>query len=469
MPSPPRPLRHSPPRKPLHERSDSSTNERASPTLRIIGDPQATVYSSTPFPTHPSHILSPKSTRPSGAVLEEVGVSDQHNLTLYPEHGSENSPAKDTRTTAFKGKEKDSSEHANSGSSLPPWPFKSSRHLSPTLDVLPNKEQDFDANDGSFTIDKGFDEDHPEEIVQLPSVGSGPDALGWHSFTQNQTSQQQPVVPKSSDASLSSAESSGTVIRTKQGDRPNRASYSFFPSPSHQEDPRPNSSSDSPSTPVSPSLRNTQIEFSPVSPVSQEPSTSSAIPPTTSHRAVSLPRPDVQENLDVQYPIVQPPTASASWAESSKPATAQPPPRNPNRSQWWKPHLSTVESVGMTDRSSGSQYLAGSARVSRESTGAPNSRSETPPLPAFPRSAYPLRRDITTSTIRVVNEQDDHVGSTLAPVPGSRSSTRFSIFSGSSRGENRRSGLQQTMRPSSKGSFFRDSIPAWARYVFSTS
>lgn len=463
MPSPPRPLRHSPPRKPLHDRSDSSTNERPSPTLRIIGDPHATIYSSTPFPTHPSHILSPKSTRPSGAVLKEVGVSDQ-------EHVSENIPAEYTPTTAVKVKETGDSEDMYSGSGPTQWQVRNSRHLSSTLDVSSNKEQDFDADDRGFTIEQGTRDDHSsEEIVQLPSVGSGPDALGWHSFAQNQTSQQQPVVAKSSDASLSSAESSGTVIRTKVGDRPNRASYSFFPSPARQEGFGPNSSNDPPSTLVNSSIRNTQIESSPISPVSPDPHTSSTIPPTTSHRAVSLPRPDVQKNVNVQYPIFQSPTVSGSWAESSEQATAQPPSRTPNRARWWKPHLSTVESVGMTDRSSGSQQFAGSTRVSRESTGVLNSRSETPPLPVFPRSAYPLGRDLTTSTIRVVNEQDDYVGSTLAPVPGSRSSARFSIFSGSSRGENRRSGLQQTMRPSSKGSFFRDSIPAWARYVFSTS
>ena len=463
MPSPPRPLRRSPPRKPLHDRSDSSTNERASPTLRMIGDPHATVYSSTPFPTHPSHILSPKSTRPPGAVLEEVGVSHQ-------EHVSENIPAEDTRTTAVKGKGTDDSEDAGTGSGPTQWPFRNSGHLSLTLDVSSNKEHDSDANRQGFTLEQGTNDDRPsEEIVQLPSVGSRPDALGWHSFKYSQSSQQQPVVAKSSDASLSSAESSGTVIRTKPGDHPNRASYSFFPSPFRQEDFRPNSSSESPPTPDKQFLRNTEIDSSPVSPVSAEPYTSSTVPPTTIHRAVSLPRPDVQENVNVQYPIVQPPTASGSWAESSEPATVQPPSRTPNRSRWWKPHLSTVESVGTPDRSSGSQYLGGSSRVSRDWTGAPSSRSETPPLPVFPRSAYPLRRDMATSTIRVVNEQDDHVGSTLTPVPGSRSSARFSIFSGSSKGENRRSGLQQTMRPSSRGSFFRDSIPAWARYVLLTS
>lgn len=467
MPSPPRPLRHSPPRKPLHDRSDSSTNERASPTLRIIGDPQATIYTSTPFPTHPSHILSPKTTRPSGAVLEEVGVSDEHNSTLFSGHVSENDPAEHARTASVKEKETDDVIDADTGSGPQPWPHRTSQHVSPTLNFSPEKERDFDANGRSFIMDQGIDEDLPlEEIVQLPSVGSRPNALSSRSFSSSQKSYQQPVLAKSSDASLSSAESTGTVIRTKPEDRSSRASYSFFPSPTRHEDYRANSSSGPPSIPANPSLNTTRFETSPVSPVSPESPAFSHIPSTTSHRAVSIPRSDVQGNVSVQYPVVRPPTTSGSWAQSSEPSTTHPPQRNPNRSRWWKPHLSTVESVGMTDRSSGSQFFAGSSQVSRDSTGAPNSRSESPPLPAFPRSAYPPRRDITNSTIRVVTEQDDHVGSTLAPVPGSRGSTRFSIFSGSSKGENRRSGPQHSARPSSKGSFFRDSIPAWARYVY---
>lgn len=464
MPSPPRPLRHSPPRKPLHERSESSTNERTSPTVRIIGDPHATVYSSTPFPTHPSHILPPKTTRPSGAVLEEVGVSDQHNPT-YPEHVSENILQEVTRTTTVKAKETDESEDTNNGSSSPPWPLRNSKHFSPAPNVPPESVDDYDANDRSFIVGQAVEEGRPsEEIVQLPSVESRPDTPGCYNFNPSQTSYQPPVAAKSSDGSLSSAESTGTVIRTKPRDRPNRASYSAFPSLIRQDNSRANSTSASPTTPVSINPRDSQIETSPISPVSPEsPAAAFPLPPATGHRTVSLPQSHLEEDVHVQYPTIRAPSASESWAESLEPATR--PPRNPNRARW-NPHLSTVESVRMTDRSSGSLYPADASRGSKSSTRAPNSRSETPSLPAFPRSAYSPQIDITTSTIRVVDEQDDYVDGSLAPVPGSRGSNRLSIFSGSSRGENRRSAIFHSTRPSSRGSFFRDSIPAWAKAYY---
>ena len=462
MPSPLRPLRHSPPRKPLHVRSDSATNERASPTVRIIDDPHAAIYSSTPFPTHPSHFLSPKTARPSGVVLEEVGVSDQQDPTV-PERASENIPIEDARTTTAEGKEADDPEDPNDGSIPRPWPLSNSRHLSPTADVSQDDE-DFNAHDRSFIVNQALDEGRiSEEIVHLPSVDSRSDALGSNLFISSQTSYQQPVAAKSSDGSLSSSESTGTVIRTKPRDRPTRAFYSAFPGPNRQHDNIANIPGVSSSAPVNANLRTSQVEASPVYPVSPKSPAASSYQLINSHRAVSVTHSDLGEDVNVQYPVIRPPSAQESWAESSDPASRGQPVRNPNRARW-NPHLSTVESVGMTDRSSGSLFIADS---SRNSPKVPISRSETPPLPAFPPSAYPARRDTTASTIRVINEQDDYVSSNLAPIPGSRGSTRFSIFSGSSRGENRRSGLLHSTRPSSRGSFFRDSIPAWARYVFS--
>ena len=472
MPSPPRPLRHSPPRRPLHDRSDSSTNERISPTVRIIGDPLATIYSSTPFPTHPSHILSPKTSRQGGAVLEDVGVSDPHGPT-WQEHVSEDVFNEGTWATTAQEKTTNDSEDTSNGSNSPPWPLRNSRHLSPTPNVSRQDEEgeeqdgDFDANDRSFIMDQAMDEDrHSEEIVQLPSVDSGSDTLDLHTFTSIHSPHQQPVVAKSSEASLSSTESAGTVIVTRPRDRPSRASYSAFPSSIRQDNSKADTSDIYPTAPVNVNPENSPDTTSPVSPVSPEsPTTLFPRPLATSHRAISLPRSDLQDEVNVQYPVIRPPSALESWAETSEPSSKRPSTRNPNRARW-NPHLSTVESLGMTDRSSGSLHLPDSSRVSKNSTRAPNSRSETPPLPAFPRSAHTSRRDITASTIRVVNEQDDYVHSSLAPVPGSRGSTRFSIFSSSSKGDNQRVGLQQITRPSSRGSFFRDSIPAWARYVY---
>lgn len=459
MPLQPRPLKRSPPRKPLHERSESSTNEQASPTIRLVDNPLAHVYSSTPFPTHPSHILAPKSTKPSGAVSEEVGVSDRHG----PTNVFGNSWAGETSTRYAKAKDAVDSEEENNESPAQSWPLPASRRLSRTLEPASANEPNYNASGRTFIIDQALDDD----IVELPSVASGPDTLDSPysiSNTRRESSYQQsqePVVPKSSDGSLSSIDSTGTVIRTKPRDRPNRASYSAFPNVTRSSNPRSNIPWGSVITPTKSDSGRPEVDtspVSPVSPVSPESLVSSPNQPSTSHRAVSLAPSDVSEGIRVQYPIVRPPTASGSWAETSENASKRPsrnPARNPNR---WNPHLSTVESEGMTDRSSGSLYFANSSHNSH----APSSRSETPPLPVFPRSAYAPRRDVAASTIRVVNERED-VSTALAPIPGSRGSARPSMFSSYSDRGNRKSAIPAT-RPSSRGSFFRDSIPGWARY-----
>ena len=461
MPSPPRPLRRSPPRRPLHERSESSTNERVSPTLRIIDDSHAPIYASSPFPTHPSHILPPKSASASGAVLDKVGVSDEQGSTeVYkrPPREQASNPTANSRSNP-------DLEETYHGSVAERWPLSTSEHLSPTLHITPEADEGYDATSQTFLADPTEEERPSDEIVQLPSVGNGANTLDSQSFTPNATEAyyRQPVALKASDNSLSSNDSTGTVIK-KSYERPTRPFYSAFPSAIRPGSSTTNSTG-SFSAPVNANLSPDRDGTSPVPPFPQQSWTSLSEQPSTSHRAVSVARPDAANIANVQYPIVKPPTASGSWAESTEPPPSQPPPRNPLRFRWKNP-LSTVESVGMTDRSSGSQYLADSSRGSKTSTVAANSPSRTPPLPAFPRTAHAPRREVSRSTIRVVHEHQDTFDSDLAPIPGSRGSGRFSVFSRSSWGNNRRGELPGSARPSSRGSFFRDSIPAWARTYY---
>jgi hypothetical protein len=49
----------SPVRKPLHERSNSETNQFSGPTIRIVEDPGSDIYSKYPVPSQPSQILPP--------------------------------------------------------------------------------------------------------------------------------------------------------------------------------------------------------------------------------------------------------------------------------------------------------------------------------------------------------------------------------------------------------------------------
>lgn len=140
----------------------------------------------------------------------------------------------------------------------------------------------------------------------------------------------------------------------------------------------------------------------------------------------------------------------------------------------WNPHLSTVPSEGTGSQSEGrsshTTWLPDSSSVSKSSFTAAKARgsSDIPPLPSPPParessdlaplpnpSAVP-RRDATGSTIRVVNDPEEDLPTPLPPIPGSRGSEYLGVASA----DNRHSVVTKR---GSRASFFRDSIPAWAK------
>jgi len=91
MASPPRPLRGSPPRRAaLHRLSDSHANEQATPTLRMVGHPEASVYDTNPYPTKPSQVLPPGGQLPPqgspfrNTMQEAVPTTGQQNFPREP-------------------------------------------------------------------------------------------------------------------------------------------------------------------------------------------------------------------------------------------------------------------------------------------------------------------------------------------------------------------------------------------------
>ncbi len=154
-------------------------------------------------------------------------------------------------------------------------------------------------------------------------------------------------------------------------------------------------------------------------------------------------------------------------------------PRRPSRTlerhqDRWNPHLSTVPSEGTSSQSEGrsshTTWLPESSRLSKSSFTAMDARGslDMPPLPSqtptressdlvhLPDQPAIPRRDVTGSTIRVVNEPDDDLPTPLPPIPGSRGSE----YLGAASGDNRYS---MVTKRGSRASFFRDSIPAWAK------
>ena len=130
--------------------------------------------------------------------------------------------------------------------------------------------------------------------------------------------------------------------------------------------------------------------------------------------------------------------------------------RNQDR---WNPHLSTVPSEGTGSQSEGrsshATWIPDYSRVSKSSFTAMNARgsSDMPPLPNPP--AFP-QRDVTGSTIRVVNDLEDDLLTPLPPIPGSRGSEYLGVASGDNQ-------YSVVTKRGSRASFFRDSIPDWAK------
>jgi len=75
--SPPKSRNVSPARRPLHDRSNSQTNQYSGPTIRIVEDPGTDVYSKTPFPSQASQILPPRNAPGYAFERRGSGVSDR--------------------------------------------------------------------------------------------------------------------------------------------------------------------------------------------------------------------------------------------------------------------------------------------------------------------------------------------------------------------------------------------------------
>lgn len=525
MPSPPPSLtRAVPRRKPLQERSESHANQRTSPTLRLIGNPNARVYTSSPFPSLPSHILSPKSNNGDGQGLVFEGVedvSDQGGPRWMPEqHEFLATPP----TGRSKGKEIADVEDDNgpdfrfpaADSSPPPSPSPSLPTSTVGQQSSPFTASDVDMDrSSSVAMKRGIDDGGDrisDEIIQLPSVPGRSEALGSHRLTQDFsfTPLQQPMPSKSSDTSLSSNGSTGTVVRTKPRGQPYRGSYAAFPISNRSTSSTSNISiPPSGSIPRKPVPRRSDPDVSPISSGSPTSPNLSSYSTLDRYRTPSISstvrlQGTLSPEFNLQYPIVRPPTASESWAEST--STLIRPPRTVNLDRW-NPHLSTVDSEDtedrhsgtMWDRRSGTLWFPDSRSDSRRSSLPRDSFSDHPDLPAPLRPSHTRRsRDFTDSTIRIVNESNDNV-TALPPIPGSRDSAVYSVVSRNSLRDNRRNTLEtrpstrnsfrhnrrntlQTRpstknsfrhnrrntlqkRPSSKASIIRDGIPAWARYV----
>ena len=477
MSSPPPRLRRSPKRRALHERSNSHANEIAKPTLRVVGDSDAKIYASTPYPTVESQILSPRGRRVFDPGLVSVSPESQPtSATPRDDRPSDLISDPDHEQPRYSARNGSHSESPQPGTGSP------SSHYAEESPQTPEPSSSIGVD--RLEMDGGIVHEEPalDEIVQLPSVHGGRgsrDASATISApaTPNHGNRAslRAIASVASQLSVDSTGSSDTVVvRRDARGPPDRGSYALFPAP-----PRPGSSRStrSFSTPTQPEILDVnRVSLSPVSSTSPTSPVSPLSPdspkfPTPPSRVYQAPA-YAESNTAVdrsrpslQYPVIRP-AISGTRAVSGFVI-----PRRPLRmssriaEELRSSHLSTIQSEGTDERNSGSEGGPRTNRRSSITSSLAVDRSSVssyyPPVP--PKPAFTRSRDFSNSTIRVVDEAGDDISNLPTPILRGQASGFFSLPA--ERDSNRNSHYSVTRSGAgSRGSFLRDSIPQWARY-----
>lgn len=522
MPSPVHTPSASPKRTPLHERTQSQTNERPlpSPVCLVQEKEDLDFYSTTPYPTKPTHVLLPRPGKGQGYALHDAfRVSDsslasaetQRTATGHVDDGRDLDPAMNNAWELSSSVDIDPSSSQvweddphSSQSSFPP-PVS----LSDEDDTLDRKTisgyQSIDAPESQRELEQddfesdtvGEDEDE-DEVIILPSVrstvkpvppgsssppsGSVDEFSNSDNFVAYDHTSSPNVVPIGAPSSPNfvSLESSSPNLIPLGHSSPNVVTTKRSGSSSVS------SSSNSLGTVVrtynpadlwgGPSSEG--VDSQPASFHSSPPeqllrlyqSTSSlALSATDANRSRSDTNSggsghsaaDIQAAIDsgtsVQYPQVRAPSSSGSYAEST---TQAPGVRRPARA--------------MTDRSS--------AQWNPRLSTVPSQWSEERQLSAPSASASDANESLsagkpdltrlrskTTSTIWVVNEStgDEHLDS-VSNLPQSSLRHIPSAFLGSHSSGSRSNSLRSLRRPgsSSSGNIILNTLPNWVRLYY---
>ncbi|PLB49502.1 hypothetical protein P170DRAFT_426407 [Aspergillus steynii IBT 23096] len=468
----------SPRRKALHERTPSQTNETSPPeSLRVVSDKHSDpsdeddIYTATPYPTKPEHILLPR----PGKGHEFIPDSRFH-VDEAP-HESTGTLSTDISHVG------DSSliEHSIGD----PW------DLSSTFDAAntPSQvwEDDPSSSKSSFpepnlpehkSIDRRSDEDSvaaysDEDPIALPAaiptiktvasdLSSRQPSHPENATSSNSSPNVVPIGPPSSpnfvaldssslnfvplgassnpdsgsrSNSLSSLNSLGTVIRYAG------AAPWAHGSSSEQSSSRSHSFRSNPAHPYVPSVRSSSARLRERS--HSRSATSSRSDPPTDVQGI------VDGGLFIQYPTIREPSSSSSRVDVTNVSDSsnqnQQEPMADHSSDRFKSHLSTVTSRWSAEYDSRSPTPADE----------PIEGSQEPSRP----TAAVVRQKPTSSSLWLVSDVDNEHMDNVANLPARAKHSRFhpSLSSAS-----RQSSMRSTTRPPTSFHF----LPTWARMYY---
>ena len=511
----------SPKRRPLAQRSDSEAN---SSTIRLVADEPSEVYSKSPFPSHPSHLLPPRVSklppqRYAPFVDKDAPVSDENTPTNRPAIKTIQHEAPALKPLRLRRSNRASTSTTTSDAEADTSILTTSTlTTNDTLLTTPSSSrQSSRTTPPSSPIEDGFHNrrysllDPVDEETPLASpksqVASRPTIRAIH---PSASSDRLPLHAKASETSL--APSTSTISLpgpsrdtdneedTDHDRRPNSPSSGIiqvFPHTSSEISLPEAQTSDLESSPP-PSVHSKPIHHyasiesivldtaRPVSYVDRPRSSSSPARPDSQ----AFGSPTVHTAIKIQYPVVRPPSTSGSWAEVSSPAPSIVTPRmqDPYRPPQWSSRLSTIASEsersnsyststdsnrrGKRRKTIGSFASGGplssfsDARSSEWEygsgvlTGTESNISIPIPQPLFSPRPLPSVPDESFAQSRDSDERDDIVGELQAPYLRSQRSGILTRFSS-------KSSLRPSSADSSRSqiSFIGDLM--WARRYYS--
>lgn len=474
--SPPSTRNSSPIRRPLHDRSNSQTNQYVGPTIRIVEDPGTDIYSKTPFPSQPSQIL-PARTRP-GYVFEGRGsrVSDQSqvaNAVAKIESGKTLVPKPLQHKKAIRHSTSTSISDADTivASSFSPSSSRFSQGSTPPSSIFP-EEKGLEILEEDIPLS-------PRPTIRAvipsspPTSSSGADLPELHALT-----------PKASAASLASTISADTIAHHRSSSsgncQPIHSSHQHTSSFGSIERKQASSTNQTPRRPSEkPSIES--FAYSETSSFFSEPPGSH--PTIHDARQVSL-----ATGVRLHYPIVRAPSASSLRVESQNyPNITSRMNNRASQVHQWSSQLSTIAS----------ESERGSRSIERSSRSF-DARSQSQDYHAYTvdsgRQHIPRRRQTVSSISSSENVAPSTVteSSVVVPLPLFSPITRPSYEERDSTDErhdtisplqspplrNKRSFLRRhdsdsrsnSSRPGSAQSdmstFVHNTLPAWARVYY---
>lgn len=485
----------SPIRKPLHDRSNSQTNQYSGPTIRIVEDPGSDIYSKYPVPSEPSQILPPPRHAP-GYGFERPGsrVSSGSQVanTIAKFEASKTPvlqpppPLQLARKKKFRHSVSTSTSEADTlvASSFTPSSLRFSQGSTPPSSPPPE-----------FTeFEKGLEvlEEEGPHPSQRPTIRAVPPSSSGGESLESRT---RALTPKASAASFAStlpAASPNPISNAGNSTSVNRS----LPK-GHQHTSSFESQEGRPANPGDvdhrqPVLRPTQSQVSlAVSDISF-----TSIEPTYNTVPSSQPSPTLHEartatfasGVRINYPIVRAPSASSLRAESQNLPNFSSRMQDRSLVHQWSSQLSTIPSVSERDSRSiarGSRsYTRSQSQDSYNGNGNSNGRSNYPRRRGqtvgsaqsssdnvsseghteFSAVPLPLFSPVSQPSLEEKDFHGEHLD-TISPLPTSVPLRMKN--SGYLRRHNSDSGSNTESRPGSSQSdistFFHNSIPAWAR------